>query len=217
MARKRQIDPGIWASEQFISLSPLARLLFIGTISQSDDEGRLKASPQYLKCIIFPGDLCTPEQILEWRKEISDAGLITVYSVNDTEYLLLPSWKKYQYINHKFPSLIPAPLREQYGNSTVPLPPIGIGIGIGTSTGSGIGKDNVFTLYENLCGSLNPIVADELKLAEKEYPPEWITNAFKEAADLNKRSWRYVETILKRWQVEGKANKQPTVSRYKEL
>jgi DNA replication protein len=63
---------------------------------------------------------------------------------------------------------------------------------------------NVFKLYEENIGPLTPLVADALKEAEKEYPPEWMTEAFTIAAMRNKRNWKYVEAILKRWKVEGK-------------
>jgi DnaD/phage-associated family protein len=65
-------------------------------------------------------------------------------------------------------------------------------------------KESLFSLYENEIGILSPMIADELKLAETEYPSEWFPDAFKEAADHNARSWKYIKTILTRWKVEGK-------------
>ena len=63
---------------------------------------------------------------------------------------------------------------------------------------------NVFTLYEQNIGMITPMIAEELKEAEKLYPPQWIEEAFKEAVTLNKRSWRYIARILERWASEGK-------------
>jgi DNA replication protein len=63
---------------------------------------------------------------------------------------------------------------------------------------------NVFKLYEENIGPLTPLIADALKYAEKEYPAEWLTEAFTIAAMRNKRNWQYVEAILKRWKEEGK-------------
>ena len=65
-------------------------------------------------------------------------------------------------------------------------------------------KGNVFQLYEENIGPLTPIVAEELREAEALYPIEWIEEAFREAALLNKRSWRYAEAILRRWATEGR-------------
>lgn len=63
---------------------------------------------------------------------------------------------------------------------------------------------NIFTLYEQNIGIITPMIAEELKEAEKLYPPQWVEEAFKEAVTLNKRSWRYIARILERWASEGK-------------
>jgi DnaD/phage-associated family protein len=63
---------------------------------------------------------------------------------------------------------------------------------------------NVFALYEQNIGMITPMIAEELKEAEKLYPPQWIEEAFKEAVTLNKRSWKYIARILERWASEGK-------------
>lgn len=65
-------------------------------------------------------------------------------------------------------------------------------------------KLNIFALYEKNVGLLTPMVAEELKEAERLYPESWIEEAFKEAVSLNKRNWRYIARILERWSVEGK-------------
>ena len=65
-------------------------------------------------------------------------------------------------------------------------------------------RANIFELYEQNIGMLSPIVAEELREAEKTYPPAWIEDAFREAVDLNKRNWRYISRILERWAAEGK-------------
>jgi len=63
---------------------------------------------------------------------------------------------------------------------------------------------NVFSLYEQNIGMITPMIAEELKEAEKLYPPHWIEEAVREAVTLNKRSWRYIARILERWASEGK-------------
>ncbi len=65
-------------------------------------------------------------------------------------------------------------------------------------------RPNIFKLYEENIGPLTPLVADALKDAEKEYPPEWIAEAMGEAVKRNKRSWKYAEAILKRWKQDGR-------------
>jgi len=63
---------------------------------------------------------------------------------------------------------------------------------------------NIFALYEQNIGMITPMIAEELKEADKLYPPQWIEEAFKEAVTLNKRSWKYIARILERWASEGK-------------
>jgi DNA replication protein len=63
---------------------------------------------------------------------------------------------------------------------------------------------DIFTLYEQNIGMLTPLIADEMREAGKQYPESWIKEAIKEAAALNKRSWRYIDRILEHWSTEGK-------------
>lgn len=65
---------------------------------------------------------------------------------------------------------------------------------------------DIFTLYEENIGMLTPMIADELREAEKLYPEVWIRDAIKEAVSLNKRSWRYIGRILERWLAEGRGD-----------
>jgi len=63
---------------------------------------------------------------------------------------------------------------------------------------------NVFALYEQNIGIITPMIAEELKEAERLYPVQWIDEAFREAVMMNKRSWKYIARILERWASEGK-------------
>lgn len=65
---------------------------------------------------------------------------------------------------------------------------------------------DIFKLYEDNIGILTPLVADELREAEKLYPEDWIRDAIKEAVAVNKRNIRYITRILERWSTEGKTN-----------
>jgi DnaD/phage-associated family protein len=78
-----------------------------------------------------------------------------------------------------------------------PLPAAG-----GTSSG-------IFSLYEQNIRPITPLIAEELTEAEKRYPADWITNAFREAVSLNKPNWRYIESILRRWEAEGRSDEKP--------
>ncbi len=67
-------------------------------------------------------------------------------------------------------------------------------------------QPDIFTLYEQNIGMLTPMIAEELREAEKLYPASWIKDAIKEAVSLNKRHWRYIARILERWSIEGRSN-----------
>ena len=64
-------------------------------------------------------------------------------------------------------------------------------------------RPNIFKLYEENIGPLTPLIADMLKEAEELYTEEWFEEAFTIAVKNNKRNWKYVEAILKRWKEEG--------------
>ncbi|MFC1846981.1 DnaD domain-containing protein [Chloroflexota bacterium] len=65
---------------------------------------------------------------------------------------------------------------------------------------------DIFSLYEENIGMLTPMIADELKEAEKLYPDNWIRDAIKKAVNQNKRKWSYISAILERWTAEGKSD-----------
>ncbi len=69
-------------------------------------------------------------------------------------------------------------------------------------------RPNIFKLYEENIGPLTPLMADALKDAEQTYPPEWVAEALEIAVKSNKRNWKYVEAILRRWKEEGHAKEQ---------
>ena len=69
-------------------------------------------------------------------------------------------------------------------------------------------RPNIFKLYEENIGPLTPLIADAIRDAEKTYPPAWVSEALGIAVKNNKRNWKYVEVILRRWKEEGHAKKQ---------
>ncbi len=57
--------------------------------------------------------------------------------------------------------------------------------------------------YESEIGIISPMIADELREASTAYPLQWSLDAIHEAATQNKRGWKYVLAILKRWKAQG--------------
>jgi DNA replication protein len=65
---------------------------------------------------------------------------------------------------------------------------------------------DIFTLYEQNIGMLTPMIADELRDAEKSYPESWIKDAIRESALHNKRNIKYILKILESWAAEGRSD-----------
>ncbi len=58
--------------------------------------------------------------------------------------------------------------------------------------------------------TMPPILTEEVRSAESRFGVEWLRDAFAEAAAHNVRSWRYVATILERWESEGRDERDAT-------
>ncbi|MEX1019867.1 MAG: DnaD domain protein [Litorilinea sp.] len=67
-----------------------------------------------------------------------------------------------------------------------------------------VNRPNIFLLYEQNMGALTPLIADQLRDMERSYAPGWIQDAFEIAVSRNKRNLRYVQSILRRWETEGR-------------
>ena len=63
-------------------------------------------------------------------------------------------------------------------------------------------RPNIFVLYEQNIGLLTPMIANQLEDAADHYPADWIEAAFSEAVQRNKRNWKYISAILRRWDTE---------------
>lgn len=70
-------------------------------------------------------------------------------------------------------------------------------------------RPGIFRMYEEHIGTITPFVAERLLLATDRFPADWVEDAFREAAELNARNWRYVERILENWEREGRAYETP--------
>ncbi len=65
-------------------------------------------------------------------------------------------------------------------------------------------RPHIYLLYEQNIGLIQPMLAEELREAERTYPQIWLEEAFRIAVELNVRNWKYIRTILERWAAEGK-------------
>lgn len=104
MARIRTIKPEFFTSEDIVSLSPLARILYIATWCEADKEGRLVWKPRTFKMRYLPGDDCDIDAVCA---ELVSARLVILYGDG---FAYIPGFSKHQHVNpRESKSVLPAP------------------------------------------------------------------------------------------------------------
>lgn len=113
MAKRRMIDPSIWDDPDVGELSGDAFKLFIGLISNADDDGRVEADPRKLKKIVFGyrDDLSSASVAAIRAELLGRLSSVVLYAVGDREYIALLRWCNYQTIAREkhVPSKLPPP------------------------------------------------------------------------------------------------------------
>lgn len=110
MARIRSLKPEIVEDQALGRCSIGAQLTFDRLITQADDHGRFRASPELLKGKLFPYlvDLTTRE-VGGWVDELVDAGVVRTYTVRQQDFGYLTQWAKHQRIDNAAKPLHPGP------------------------------------------------------------------------------------------------------------
>jgi DnaD/phage-associated family protein len=67
-------------------------------------------------------------------------------------------------------------------------------------------RPTIYKLYEENIGPLTSGIAERLKMAQNDFQYEWIVDAINIAIENNVRKWKYISTILERWQQEGRSD-----------
>ena len=93
MARIRTIKPEFFTSEDIVSLSPYARLLYIALWCEADKEGRMAWKPRTFKMRYLPADDVVVDELCA---EIISAGLVKLYGDG---YAHIPAFHAHQHIN----------------------------------------------------------------------------------------------------------------------
>ena len=106
MARIRTIKPEFWTDERLTECSLSARLLFIGMLNFSDDNGNQAYSAKRLKMQIFPADAIDTQPLLN---ELLAQGVVIEYAVNGEKFLHIKGFQTHQVINRPSPTKIPQP------------------------------------------------------------------------------------------------------------
>ena len=106
MARIRTIKPEFWTDERLSECSVSARLLFIGMLNFSDDNGNQGYSSKRLKMQIFPADMIETQPLIN---ELLTQGVLIEYSVSGEKYLHIKGFRTHQVINRPSTTKIPQP------------------------------------------------------------------------------------------------------------
>lgn len=109
MARKRMLAASFWTDEKIGECNMLERLLFLGLISNADDEGLGRANPKLLMSLIFPYDDIRISDFKKSLDKLSSLGMIRIYTSNGQQYYHVKNFQKHQNINRPTPSDLPKP------------------------------------------------------------------------------------------------------------
>lgn len=112
MARSRNIKPGFFKNEYLGSISPYARLLFIGLWLLADREGRLEDRPLKIKAEIFPFENVDIDELLETLDKCG-GDLITRYETDGIRCIQINNFLEHQNPHKKEKgSCLPLPLEK---------------------------------------------------------------------------------------------------------
>ena len=99
MARIRTVKPEIWTDENFIELSPHARLMLIALLNFATDHGVLPDKPKTLKMQCLPADDVNAEALIE--ECVSAHFLLREVAPDGSKVLVIRTFKDHQRINRK--------------------------------------------------------------------------------------------------------------------
>ena len=152
MARIRTIKPDFFTSEDIVSLSPLARLLYIALWCEADREGRFTWRPATFKLRYFPGDRVNIEtlgQELTCRELVIRYGGCLAY---------IPTFLNHQHVNPR------------EAQSSLPVPDASARVTnaqVGREGKEGKGKEGVMQEGSRPNGARHSIPVDNSELLEK--------------------------------------------------
>src|SRR6185437_193627 len=115
----RSIKPEFFEDEKLAtSCSIIARHLFTGLWVYADDEGRMRASPAFLKSHVLPYDeTISVKEVGSLLEQLVAGKFVVLYEVNGERFLWIRNFKKHQKIDKPSPSRLPPPPRE-FGESS---------------------------------------------------------------------------------------------------
>ena len=149
----RLLKEGIVDSDRINGLSPEAEVCFYRLLVVSDDLGRMDARPAIVRARCFPlkeqSNLISKIEI--WLEELSKAGLISRYLVENRPYLMIANWDQRVRSSGKYPAPVDGQLTVTRHTDDGQVTASG-GLGLGKGKGLGASKQND-VLFEAASGS----------------------------------------------------------------
>ena len=104
------MKPEMWSDEALGTVSIQAQCLFVGLITQADDEGRVEGGAARMRALIWPYKVeVPPESVEQWLDELQNSALVSRYIIAERQYLALNGWSRNQKVDRPSMSRIPAP------------------------------------------------------------------------------------------------------------
>jgi hypothetical protein len=85
--------------------------LWVGMLTETDDEGRLVAEAGQLRALVWPYHDISLEEVEKRILELDKLRLIRLYTVKATRYAVFPSFADHQRLDRPSPSKLPQPPR----------------------------------------------------------------------------------------------------------
>jgi len=121
LARIRSLKPEHKRHRKIGPLTDRQYRLWVGMLTEADDEGRLVVDVAQLRLEVFGyHPRVKVEHVGEALRAIVASGLVTMYEVEGTRYAQFPSWKDHQAISHPYTSKLPPPLHSLNGLGELP-------------------------------------------------------------------------------------------------
>lgn len=230
MARKVFISSDMSIDEAVSEVAeqdPVSALIWPWVLTCFDDWGRAKASPREIKNSTFPAnDLVTTEVI---GKAISLYGvrLVHLYEAEGKPYMCINPDKWFKYQTHirgekreNDRSKHPAPVDDNSAQvrasarsnaqsadnltNRIPSPSPSLSPSPSNQSSSVVIGQNAFALYQkHEFGKLDELSSQFIGESIDDHGEDWVKRAMIEAVKSNKKSWSYVQGILKRWKATG--------------
>ena len=109
MAKRRMLHSSFWTSHNNLKWTMRQRLLFIGIVSNADDQGRMNAHPALIRSAVFPYDELTLAEVQADVEAIVATDAIALYEAEGQPVLQVVNWWTYQQPQWAQPSTIAPP------------------------------------------------------------------------------------------------------------